>query len=130
MILSNGTIALDLPDDLIWKDRIEWSTVAARDERGITGKILRQTSTKIAGRPITLESATTDIGLVRYATIATLRDWTDEPNLDMTLTLAGVDYAVRFRYDGAPLKASPALGFTRYDADEWWTLTLNLITTE
>jgi hypothetical protein len=130
MILTDGTTDLALPDDLIWRDRTEWTAVAATDTRGITGKINRQSSTKIAGRPITLSPPMPDMALVPYLTVRTVRDWTDDPAKTMTLTFAGGEsFTVRFRYDNdSPLKAEPALGFTRYDDAELWRLTLNLIT--
>lgn len=46
--------ALTLPDGLIWQDEFAWSPVTQSVEYGLTGALVVQEATRLAGRPITL----------------------------------------------------------------------------
>lgn len=130
MILNNGTTDIILPDALRWTDEHTWTPVAARDGRGITGAMLRQTSLKIAGRPLTLEPPQPDMAFVLYPVVKTLQAWASDPDTAMTLTFANDDeYAVVFRYDTPPIKAEPVFGFSNRLDTEYWRVSLYLITT-
>lgn len=48
---------IELPGDLSWPDRYTWNAVAVSSEYSLTGALIIQSSTKLAGRPITLEGA-------------------------------------------------------------------------
>lgn len=52
MALTLG--AITLPDGLIWEDEFTWSPVAQSTEYSLTGALIVQEATKLAGRPITL----------------------------------------------------------------------------
>lgn len=128
--LDNGTDTVELPD-LYWSDELEWTETEARDERSVTGKLLRQTSAKVAGRPITLQPPDDYYGRVLLGTLRTLRGWTDGGGALMTLTLADAStYSVRWRYPNPIEAAKPTLGHTSRDDGELWLATLNLITVE
>lgn len=46
--------AITLPDGLTWEDEFAWSPVEQSTEYSLTGALIVQSSTKQAGRPITL----------------------------------------------------------------------------
>lgn len=46
--------AITLPDGLTWEDEFAWSPVEQSSEYSLTGALIVQESTKLAGRPITL----------------------------------------------------------------------------
>ena len=46
--------AIILPATLVWEDEFTWSPVAQSTEYSLTGALIVQEATKLAGRPITL----------------------------------------------------------------------------
>ena len=46
--------AITLPAGLVWEDEFAWTPVAQSAEYSLTGALIVQESTKLAGRPITL----------------------------------------------------------------------------
>jgi hypothetical protein len=46
--------AITLPATLVWEDEFSWSPVAQSAEYSLTGALIVQEATKLAGRPITL----------------------------------------------------------------------------
>lgn len=46
-----------LPADLAWPDRYAWQPVVNATEYSLTGALIIQSATKLAGRPITLQGA-------------------------------------------------------------------------
>ncbi|SMF96127.1 hypothetical protein SAMN02949497_3511 [Methylomagnum ishizawai] len=130
MTLNDGATEILLPDALVWTDELAWTAVAAQDARALGGAVVRQTSVKIAGRPITLAPPDGFWGAMLRADLLALRAWTDDPAKRMTLTFADGDaYAVRWLYPD-PIKANPLTGFSARAADEVWLPTLKFITVE
>jgi len=119
--------AITLPDNLGWTDEYDWSPVLQQTEYSLTGALIVEEATRLAGRPITL--TTPDGG-----------DWTDRATVDslrakltanttMTLTLHdGRAFNVRWRHEETPLEAKPILeGLANPDAAALYHLTLRLI---
>ena len=80
--LSNEA-ALVLPDDLLWSDEHSWSPTVATSAYLITGALLIQSATRLAGRPITWVGAP-DMAWVTRATVEQLRLWTAEAPSEAT----------------------------------------------
>ncbi len=124
-------VVLLLPDDLLWSDEHAWSPVVSAASYLLTGALLVQSATRLAGRPITLVGAP-DMAWVSRATVEQLRAWAALALTDSTgrfhLTLAdGRAFTVAFRHDDTALEAEPVLGFpARSDADPY-RLTLRLM---
>lgn len=124
-------VVLLLPDDLLWSDEHAWSPVVTAASYLLTGALLIQSATRLAGRPITLVGAP-DMAWVSRATVEQLRAWAALALTDSTgrfrLTLAdGRAFTVVFRHDDTALEAEPVLGFpARSDAD-LYRLTLRLM---
>jgi hypothetical protein len=132
MELKNLTdeVALLLPDDLLWSDEHAWSPVVSSASYLLTGALLIQSATRLAGRPITLVGAP-DMAWVSRTTVEQLRAWAAlAPTASsgrFRLTLVdGRTFTVAFRHDDIALEAEPVLGFpARSDAD-LYRLTLRL----
>lgn len=117
--------AITLPADLEWVDEFAaWSPLVRRDARSISGALVRQVSTQQGGRPITLASGS-DAWATR-STVVALQAKLDAPDADMTLSLHGTDYTVRFAPDN-PLTATPILRVSPPDDDDPYAITLRLI---
>ena len=122
---------LALPDDLMWSDEHAWTPVVSSVSYLLTGALLVESATRLAGRPITLVGAI-DMAWVTRAVITTLHTWAAVPLTDttgrFTLTLGdGRAFAVAFRHTETAIEAEPVLGFpARSDADRY-RLTLRLM---
>ncbi len=128
MILSNSQRSVTLPDDLVWLEELTWTAKAVREERGVSGRLVRSVSTRIGGKPVTLQAPSADLGTVPRATVKTLQTMAEEDE-EMSLVLSATEtLAVTFRHEPAAIEASPALGFTRRQDSERWHVTLRLST--
>ena len=128
--LSNEA-ALVLPDDLLWSDEHSWSPTVATSAYLITGALLIQSATRLAGRPITLVGAP-DMAWVTRATVEQLRLWTAEAPSEATgrflLTLVdGRAFTVAFRHTETAIDAEPVLGFPARADTDFYRLTLRFL---
>lgn len=81
---NDNQAAIDLHGQYWWSDEYTWSSLAqGTPEYSITGSMFIDQGTMKAGRPITLDCshARTTRGIVKQ-----LRDWSQVPELEMTLT--------------------------------------------
>lgn len=133
MLLTNLTdsVALSLPDDLLWSDEHSWSPALASVSYLITGALLVQSAVRQGGRPITLVGAA-DMAWVTRATVEQLRGWASVP-LDasdgrFTLTFSdGRVFTVAFRHAEVAIESEPVKGIpARLDTD-FYRITLRLM---
>lgn len=96
LVRQDTGAAVELPQDMRWTDEFEWSAVAQTTPvYSLSGAVLVQQGLKLAGRPISLEGEWVWHGL---STLRTLRDWSDIPGLQLTLThYDGRSFNVIFR---------------------------------
>ena len=87
--------------DLHWTDQHNWSPIVDAEERTVTGGLVVEPWTKDGGRPITLESPTSDFGLVTRAVVDALGVWGAIADLEMELDYHGDQFDVMFRNDSA-----------------------------
>lgn len=133
MLLTNLTdsVALSLPDDLMWSDEHSWSPAVASVSYLITGALLVQSAVRQGGRPITLVGAA-DMAWVTRATVEQLRGWASVPlgasDGRFTLTFSdGRDFAVAFRHAEVAIESEPVKGIpARLDTD-FYRITLRLM---
>lgn len=110
MAITLGAIAL--PAGLVWSDEHAWSPVAQSEEYGLTGALVLDIGTRLAGRPITLVGQS-DGGFhtawITRANLITLRTALIVANASWTLTLHDArTFTVKARHDGpGPLDAEP-----------------------
>jgi hypothetical protein len=133
MLLKNLATgdSLSLPDDLIWTDEHGWSPAVSSVSYLLTGALIVQSATRLAGRPVTLVGAA-DMAWIARATLNTLYAWAGIPlssnsgRLELTLTDGRV-LQVAFRHQDTPIEAEPVLGIpARNDAD-YYRITLRFM---
>lgn len=126
--LSDGTSTLELSPDLTWSDENNWFPVEQTAQRTITGALVISASTRIAGRPITLEPEDDSSAWMPHTSVATLRNWAAVPGKELTLTLRGVARQVVFRHhDGTGLEASPVKTYRDVQDTDFYTCVLRLM---
>nr|DAJ92832.1 MAG TPA: hypothetical protein [Caudoviricetes sp.] len=124
-------VALPLPDDLLWSDEHAWSPAVANASYLITGALLIQSSTRQAGRPITLVGPS-DMAWVTRAAVNQLHGWAAAPltahsgRFELTLRDARV-FTVAFRHQEAAIEAEPVLGFPAQADTDFYRITLRLM---
>lgn len=102
--LTLGATTLALPDTLAWSDELDWTPQVQSSEYSLTGALIVETATKLAGRPIELSGR----AATHRALILSLFDWlsTSEP---LMLHWRGTDYRVTWNHAAGPLVARPLL---------------------
>lgn len=128
-----------LPDDLEWKDEFTWSATTSSNTYLLTGALLVQTSTKQAGRPITLESGSNTVYVTRQ-TVLDLITWAETPeqiySLEFTSEryvneeeeeIPGRTFKCIFDYTKNPIQAESLYFIAPYQATDYYKITLNLI---
>ncbi|MFV2030505.1 hypothetical protein [Neisseria sp. S1] len=124
---DNGA-RIELPQDMRWSDEFDWSRVAqAEPQRTLSGGLVIQQGVKLNGRPITLNGE--GIWIDRDK-LLTLRDWTDIPELEMTLQhYDGREFTVVFRlHDSWAANLAPVMFATPETGSDKYTATINLMT--
>ncbi|WP_027853391.1 hypothetical protein [Marinobacterium litorale] len=121
MITLNG---ITLPEDLIWSDEFSWTAVRQGADYSLTGALMIDEATRLAGRPITL----TD-GWASRALVLQLYTLTQQAGQTHTLTINGTSYDVMFRQSEGPLSATPVKPVYAADFDDgdWYRLTLRFL---
>jgi hypothetical protein len=101
--------AITLPTTLVWEDEFTWSPVASSAEYSLTGALIVQQATKLAGRPITLigkSDGTAHTGGITLTNLRLLKTALDVAGASWTLTLHDArTFTVTVREN--PLEAEP-----------------------
>lgn len=116
---------LTLPADLQWTDEFNYQPVAEAVTVAASGSQWIETSTRQAGRPITLAGGK-KVWVYRDL-IVQLKSLADTP-MAMVLHYHGVDYDVRFRYSEGAYTATPVHAMQPPGAGDPYFLTLRLRT--
>jgi hypothetical protein len=129
MTITLGTITL--PEDLWWADETEWTPVEQDQGWSITGAVLLDVSTKLAGRPITLVGDDSTAWASRQ-TVLDLMAQAALPGQQLTLTFHDRSFQVVFRHsDGKPIEAEAVVRITPPAATDYYILTaLRLLAVE
>lgn len=125
--LSYGAVTIDLHPDLLWSDEHSWSPITQAAERSITGAMLIEYGTKIAGRNITLQAEDTDSGWISRTVLEQLKVAASVAGREMTLSINGTPYSVVFRHLDGPLEATPVIHYNDADPNDWFTVTLRFL---
>lgn len=128
IVLSDGISTIELPGSLDWTDRNAWAPVAQTVTRGLTGGLIVQTATLVAGRPITLAGNERRAWVPRSVADA-VQAWAEIGGKQMILALYGATYPVIFRHHDAPaFSARPLLDRANPPADWPHFVTLKFMT--
>lgn len=125
--LAVGATSLALPIDLMWADQYAWAPVEQTVERSITGALIVQASTRVAGMPITLQSSDDSSAWIELSAVQQLMTWAATPLQQMTLTIAGVARAVIFRHQDGALEAKPVVFYNDQQSDDNYLATLRFM---
>jgi hypothetical protein len=105
---DDTSAVLALNKDLVWADEHQWAPTSDVEERTVTGGLIVEPWTMVAGRPVTLQSDGDDFGLVLRSQVETLRAWSAVAGLTLELSFHGQVMAVNFRaLDGPAVAATP-----------------------
>jgi hypothetical protein len=125
--LTNGATPVALPDDLVWIDEFEFTAVAQRTGRTVTGALYVEEVALSAGRPLTLQGGD-DRAWIARSVLETLRTWAQTPNTLLTLNLRGTDYSVVFdRQGGKPVEARAVMPLADNDPADAFVVTLHFL---
>ena len=124
--LTYQTTTITLHEDMLWQDEFAWNPVEQKTERTLTGALIVEYGTKLAGRPITLQSEE-NTGWLPLTTINTLKTWSAVAGREMVLNIRGVTFNVIFRHSDGAVDASPVVRFNSPDAADFYTATIRLM---
>lgn len=100
--LAVGATAVALHPDLYWGDEFDWQPVQQAVEHTLSGALVVDIGTRLAGRPITLAPIGDSSAWMTRALVNQLLAWAAVPGQQMTLTLRGVEHTVMWRHQDAP----------------------------
>jgi len=126
-VITLGSVTL--PGDLQWTDEFSWSPVDRSQEYSLTGALIVQEATRLAGRPITLEAGNPGNGRIWLArsVVEALYTLASTPGWSGTLTLADSrTFTVAFREEG--VVAEPVRPIAPLDTSDPYHLTVKLQT--
>lgn len=127
MAITLGVITL--PSTLVWEDEFAWSPVLQSTDYGLTGALIVQEATKLAGRPITLvgnSDGTAHTGGISRTNLLALQTALAVAGATWTLTLHDArTFTVAARDN--PLEAEPlpvygALWPANPTGDRWYLI--------
>lgn len=134
MKLKNNTTLeeLSLPNDLLWEDEFDWSSVLSDQAHTTTGALIIDQWVKQAGRPISLRPADDEMAWVPRSTASKLVEWANTTNTTFTLEF---EYPTDTRtftviFDTSkdqPVKAVPVAGFPGHRLEDWFRVSMQFI---
>lgn len=125
--LSYGGDVVFLPTDLYWSDEFSWSPVEQEIAYSLTGALLIDTGTRLAGRHITLESLGEDSAWAPRATLEALAAWSAVAGREMVLNLRGTPRNVVFRHQDGAISAQPVVFYSDPDGADGHLASIRLM---
>ena len=114
--------SITISETFVWTDEYEWAQLGQSNAHTLTGALIVETGTKLAGRPITLSEA--------WATKAEIEILRTKLALDeeMTLTLHDArEFTVRFDHSGPGITAQSIFLLAAPESTDHYALTLKFI---
>ena len=124
MSITLGGIAL--PSELVWVDEFNWQTIEQNISRSLGGRLFVQQRSKINGQPILLAGYEQDEWIDR-TTLEQLNALAAQGSV-MALLINRDSYQVMFDYPANPLQAVPVIEYSVPDAEDFYTITIRLVT--
>lgn len=121
MSISLDTLAL--PPDLHWADEFEWSVTESAQEYAVTGALVVDAATKLAGRPITLQAAD-DRAWITRELLGQIHALTQPAGRVMALTINGASFSVIWRPGAQAIDAQPIFPLANPQNDLAYVVTL------
>ncbi|MCG7657120.1 hypothetical protein [Wielerella bovis] len=118
-----------LSDSLLWRDEFDWSNLAQTEpERTLSGAYIVQQGIKQSGRPITLEPPDDSMAWHKRQITEKLQAWAMQPETKFTLVMAQGTFNVIFDNAHGAVSAKPVLGFGGTQQDDYFLVSIKLIT--
>lgn len=125
--LAVGGTSIALPEDMYWSDQYAWAPVEQTVERSITGALIIQASSRVAGAPVTLASIDESTAWMPLTSVQQLMTWAAIPLQQMTLTINGSAKNVIFRHQDGPLEAKPVVFYNDQQSADNYIATLRFM---
>lgn len=125
--LTVGGTTVTFSDDLIWADEFAWAPVEQTVDRTITGALIVQTATRVAGRPITLAAESDSSGWIARAALDQFKTWAAIPGQVMTLVYRGGTHSVIWRHQDTALDVTPVVFYSDVQAGDYYRATLRFM---
>lgn len=128
MTLSDGSVTINLPGDMLWDDHFGWSPVVQQVGYTLSGALVVESAVKQSGRPITLRSGE-NFALVKKASVDHLQSWAGVAGKLLTLNAHGENLTVLLRHEDAPAVEAFAMlaGKNPLEADDWMSVVVKLL---
>jgi hypothetical protein len=121
------TTSITLPDDLLWRDEWGWNPVVHSLDQTLSGALIVETATRLAGRPVTLEGGQ-NYGWITRLTLAQVQALAAIEGAVMSLTLPGRSAMdVMFRLDQTAIEAHQILSLSEPGDDDPFQVTLSFM---
>jgi hypothetical protein len=117
---------LTLPEDLIWTDEFDWTSVEQSVSYAVDGTQIIETGLKKKGRPITL-AGEQSYGWITRADLTALYALAQVPGPYLLTLHGGREFQVDFRHADQPIEAKPLIHFSQPNATDCYTLILRLM---
>lgn len=125
--LTNGPVALELPDDMLWADEFDWRPVVQNTQYTVTGALVVEAAAKQAGRPITLQGGA-DYAWMPRSTLLTLQQWAAQPGLVLLLSIRGeAARSVVFDHQNGAIRATPIIDYADPGSTDDYAVTLRFL---
>jgi hypothetical protein len=112
---------VDYGDNWLWPDEFEWDPVAQATEQTLTGALVVEEHTRLAGRPLTFSGSW--LTRAQVDALAVLRDIGGE----LSITWRGVTYAVAWRHADTAIDARQVWDAAEPAAGDLYDVTLRFI---
>lgn len=120
---------LPLSSGLFWRDRHEWQGGLSQMETPTSGgAVVIQSYKMLAGRKISLEPPSNDVGLMSYADLQTLDGLASTDGTRFVLRVGGADYLVQFRRPAFVANPAVPKGESNFRDVERWLVSINFLT--
>lgn len=125
--ISDGITTITLPGDMYWADEYEWTPIEQSTSYSLSGSLLVETASRLAGRNITL-TADSDRAWLTKSVLDQLYAFAAVPGKSMTLTLSDSRvFTVMFRHQDGALRAEPVMLLVPARPDDMYVVTIRLM---
>lgn len=130
--LTNGLDGnVILPDDLLWEDELKWVPSVSKPQYSLTGALVIETATKLAGRPISLTYPEEGMAWITREKVEALRALATPANRVLRLVLEYANdtrtFKVMFRHNETPIESEVVKGFPDHDSTAWYRVKIKLV---
>ena len=126
--LTFGGVPVTLSEDFNWSDEFDWQPVEQTIARSITGALIIESSSRIGGRPITLEPPDEQSAWVKLVDLNVIRGWAAIAGRVMVLNIHGVNRNVIFsHHESNAVSAKPVVFYNSQDTTDNYLVTLKFM---